>query len=177
MKQNGKTVSAGNNRDRNTYVKRQLTQALEELLKTKPLEALSVQELCETAMVGRASFYRNFTSKEDILRRRIQDLLEDWILSLSHSDDATLSSRLLDLFRHLDRHRDFCSLLHQRNLVWLLREALNGSLQIDPTLPKEEAYAKAYVTSTIFGWIELWLDRGMKETPEEIAGMFQSRGL
>ncbi len=76
MKQNGKTVSAGNNRDRNTYVKRQLTQALEELLKTKPLEALSVQELCETAMVGRASFYRNFTSKEDILRRRIQDLLE-----------------------------------------------------------------------------------------------------
>lgn len=53
MKKKVNTVSAGNNRERNTYVKKQFTQALEELLKTKPLETLSVQELCETAMVGR----------------------------------------------------------------------------------------------------------------------------
>ncbi|WP_276848328.1 TetR/AcrR family transcriptional regulator [Faecalibaculum rodentium] len=118
-------------------MKKQLTQALEKLLKAKPLETLSVQELCETAMVGRASIYRNFTSKEDILKQRIQDLLKDWILSLSDSDDRTLSSRLLNLFRLLDCHRDFCGLLHERNLVWLLRESLNDCFRIDASFPRE----------------------------------------
>ena len=40
-----------------------------------------------------------------------------------------------------------------------------------------EAYARAYVAYALYGWIEVWFQRGMKETAEEIAGLFQSQGL
>lgn len=57
-----------NNEQKNTYVKQQLTQALLELLQKKTLAEISVSELTERAGVGRVSFYRNFHTKEDILK-------------------------------------------------------------------------------------------------------------
>ena len=42
---------------------------------------------------------------------------------------------------------------------------------------KEEAYTRAYVAYTLYGWIEVWFQRGMQETAEEIAEMFQKHRL
>ena len=49
------------------YVEQKLAEALIELLNTSPLNEISVRELCNKAGVGRASFYRHFQSKEEIL--------------------------------------------------------------------------------------------------------------
>jgi hypothetical protein len=35
-----------------------------------------------------------------------------------------------------------------------------------------EAYACTYVAYTLYGWIEVWFQRGMKESPDEMAAMF-----
>ena len=60
MEQNQKTVSPMSNEGRNAYVVEQLTAALLELLRERPLGEISVSQLCEKAGVGRTSFYRNF---------------------------------------------------------------------------------------------------------------------
>lgn len=44
-----------------------LRQALTELLKIKSLEQISVQELCEEAMISRGTFYNYFYDKYDLL--------------------------------------------------------------------------------------------------------------
>ena len=59
------------NEGRNAYVIRQLTDTYLLLLKEKPASEISISELCEQAGVGRASFYRNFENREDILRNFI----------------------------------------------------------------------------------------------------------
>ena len=74
MEQNQKTVSPMSNEGRNAYVVEQLTAALLELLRERPLGEISVSQLCEKAGVGRTSFYRNFQEKEDILRAHIKEL-------------------------------------------------------------------------------------------------------
>ena len=51
MEQNKKTVSPMSNEGRNAYVVEQLTAALLELLKEKPLEEISVSQLCGRAGV------------------------------------------------------------------------------------------------------------------------------
>ena len=56
-----------NNEQKNTYVKMQITTALLELLKEKPLSDITVSELTNKAEIGRVSFYRNYQNKEDIL--------------------------------------------------------------------------------------------------------------
>ena len=55
------------NEGRNLYVITHITESLLELLKDKPLNDISISELCSHAQVGRATFYRNFEVKEDVL--------------------------------------------------------------------------------------------------------------
>ena len=68
MGQNAENVSPMSNAGRNTYVVERLTAALLELLEEELRAEIPVSRLCRRAGVGRASFYRNFESKEDILR-------------------------------------------------------------------------------------------------------------
>ena len=51
---------------RKKTVKELLGESLEELLKSKPFEKISVQEIAENCGVGRRTFYNNFTDKNDL---------------------------------------------------------------------------------------------------------------
>lgn len=177
MRQNEKTVSPMSNEGRNAYVLEHITDAMLELMRDKPIEDISISELCETAGIGRASFYRNFNSKEDILRGYIQNIFQEWTQDDQQNEDKLLSERLRSIFSHFEAHRSFYELLNQRNLIYLLKDVIVGICGPKPEHSKIEAYARAYVAYTLYGWIEVWFQRGMKETAEEIAGLFQSQGL
>lgn len=66
------------NEGRNAYVIEHLTNALLELLKDKPINDISISELVDKACVGRASFYRNYECKEDILKRYLNEKMHEW---------------------------------------------------------------------------------------------------
>ena len=176
MRQTEKNVSPMSNEGRNAYVIEHITAALLELLREKPIEEISISELCELAGIGRASFYRNFNSKEDILLAYIRKLFQEWTAEGSQSGNRPLSEFLRSLFSHFEKHRDFYELLNQRKLIYLLKDVIIGLSGPKPEQSKEEAYTRAYIAYTLYGWIEVWFQRGMQETAEEIAGMFQNRG-
>jgi AcrR family transcriptional regulator len=60
------------------YIKEQLAITLFDLIKTKEFSDISISELVNKAGVGRASFYRKYTSKEDVLSQYIIEKLEQW---------------------------------------------------------------------------------------------------
>lgn len=68
-------------------------------------------------------------------------------------------------------------LLNERELVYLLKDVIIGMCGPKPEYTKFEAYASAYTAYTLYGWIEVWIMRGMRETAEEITYMFRERGL
>ena len=177
MKQTAKNVSPFSNKARNAYVIEHITDALLELLRDKPIEAVSISELCGLAGIGRASFYRNFESKEDILRGYINKIFKEWTNEADGKDNIPLSELLGFLFEHFEKHRDFYSLLNERNLAYLLKDVIIGLCGPKPEHSKVEAYARAYVSYALYGWIEVWFQRGMQETAEEIAEMFKEQGL
>lgn len=74
MRQTEENVSPMSNEGRNAYVIKHLTEAFLSLLAKKPIEDISISELVETAGVGRASFYRNYERKEDILKAYLNSL-------------------------------------------------------------------------------------------------------
>ena len=154
MRQTEKNVSPMSNEGRNAYVIEHITDALLKLLREKPIEDISISELCELAGIGRASFYRNFNSKEDILRTYIQGLFQEWTAAGAQGENRPLSE-----FLHLLKD----------GIIALCGPQMEHS--------KEEAYTRAYVAYTLYGWIEVWFQRGMQETAEEIAEMFQKHKL
>ena len=59
-------------------VVKQIVQSLQELLSEKELHAITITMIVQKAQVGRASFYRNFSSKEDVIRQHMAGLLKEW---------------------------------------------------------------------------------------------------
>ena len=60
------------------YIKEQLALTIFDLIKTKEFHDISISELVNKAGVGRASFYRKYTSKEDVVSQYIFEKLEQW---------------------------------------------------------------------------------------------------
>lgn len=177
MRQTSKNVSPFSNKARNAYVIEHITGSLLKLIQDKPVGDISISELCDLAGIGRASFYRNFESKEDILRGYINKIFKEWIDEADRKKDRPLSELLGLLFAHFEKHRDFYSLINERNLVYLLKDTIIGLCGPKPEHSKIEAYASAYAAYTLYGWIEVWFQRGMQETAEEITEIFESQGL
>ena len=177
MRQTHKNVSPFSNEARNAYVIEHITDALLKLLKDKPIGDISISELCGLAGTGRASFYRNFESKEDILLRYIHKIFREWTDETDKKENRPLNELLGLLFAHFEKHKDFYSLLNERNLIYLLKDVIIGLYGPKPEHCKEEAYARAYFAYALYGWIEVWFQRGMQESAEEIAGMFRNQGL
>ena len=176
MIQTPKNFSPFRNKDRNAYVIEHITDALLELLQDKPVGDISISELCDLAGIGRASFYRNFESKEDILQRYINKIFQEWS-DKDSKQNKPLSEFLYAMFAHFEKHREFYELLNKRKLIYLLKDVIIGICGPKPEHSKEEAYVKAYVAYALYGWIEVWFQRGMQETTDEIAEMFKGLGL
>lgn len=177
MKQIPKNVSPMSNEGRNTYVIEHLTDTLLELLHNKPIDSISISSLCSGAGVGRASFYRNFKSKEDILKIYINKLFYEFVNDAASQNDQPLNVMVKLLFMHFEEHRDFYKILNDRGLIYLLKDVIINIYGAKPEHSKTEAYAKTSVAYTLYGWIELWFQRGMEESAEELSDVFKTHGL
>ena len=159
------------NEGRNAYVVEQLTGALLALLEEKPLAEISISQLCEKAGVGRTSFYRNFQEKEDILHARVYHLFKEWTGLLG--EGAPLDRLILAMFSHFEEHRDFYALLNRRGLIGLLKDVILKLCGFRPDQEAKAAYASAFAAYSLYGWVEVWFLRGMKESAAEMAALFR----
>lgn len=177
MRQTSKNVSPMSNEGRNTYVIKRLTEAFLSLLAKKPMEDISVSELVDAAGVGRASFYRNYERKEDILKSYLTTLFHEWTDEFYKDSEMPLSEQVRTMISHFEKYRSFYQLLNERGLTYLLKDVIIGICGPKPEYEKVQAYATAFVAYTLYGWIDVWFQRGMVETADEIAELFRAQGL
>lgn len=177
MRQSKETVSPMSNEGRNAYVIEHLHEALLSLLAQKPLEKISISELVMAAGVGRASFYRNYHCKEDIIKEHLHMLFQEWRAVWEQSADALLSEQMRAMISHFEHHRQFYQLLSKRGMVYLIKDVIIEMLDCKPEQDMAQAYASAFAAYSLYGWIEMWFQRGMRESGDEIAGLFQAQGL
>jgi len=175
MRQTEQNVSSMSNEGRNAYVVEHLTDALLRLLEEKTMSEISVSELVDAAGVGRASFYRNFECKEDILKRYLDRKVHEW---MDNWDNALpLSEQIRRMIAHFEANRSFYTLLNDRGLTYLLKDVMIGLRGPKPEDDKVQAYATAFFAYALYGWIETWFQRGMKESADEMAELFKAQGL
>lgn len=177
MRQIKQSVSSMSNEGRNAYVTEHITEAFLSLLSDKPIGEISISELVEKAGVGRASFYRNFDCKEDILRGYLSEKFHEWTDEWEKNSGAPLSEQLRTMIAHFEKHRSFYQLLNDRGLIYFLKDAIIGICGPKPEYEAAQAYMTAFVAYTLYGWIDVWFQRGMKESADEIAALFQNAGL
>ena len=154
----------------NEHVVQSIIDALLILLKTQMLEEIRIVDLVQLAEVSRNSFYRNFTDKDDVLRRYISDVTDKWYQKagmdfFSYRKDYQF---FIPLLYFLYEYRDLTSILIRNGKLHLLKEEfdhraltlLNGA---------EDPWYFAYVSGGVFSVYRRWAETGYEKTPEEIA--------
>ena len=146
-------------------VVKQIVQSLLELLSEKELHAITITMIVQKAQVGRASFYRNFSSKEDVIRQHMAGLLKEW--GEAYEALGRLDELLPSLLRHFYKHRDFYLLLYKRGLSHYILDAVRGAMDFSGK-SDAEVYSLNWFAGGLYGVVTEWLRRGMEGPPEEV---------
>jgi len=156
----------------NILVKDAMTEALLKLLKNKNLEEISITEITKKAGVGRVSFYRNFNSKEDILKKYTDQLTDEFVKEQTFKYDSTrFKEYIVMLFEHLNKHKEYCKLLYNNNLLYLVKDTFDKYF-LKGTTNKKEQFNRIYISGGLFNIFEFWLVNGCQESPRELSNMF-----
>ena len=160
-------------------VKRCITAALFSLLEEKSLSDLRITEIIERAGVARASFYRNYRTKEDVLVTLIRDVLERFgdEMRLDQGTFYTYENVLLS-FRYFQSNREYILDLYRSGFISVLMEELNrfhesveGSMPV-ASIGKYELYI--YI-GALLNTALIWLTQDAETSPEELARFFLER--
>lgn len=165
------------NTEKNSYVKKQITNALLMILKEKELKTISISEFTTTAQVIRISFYRNYDNKESIIREYMSFTLNEWNKEHPKADKDTEDDILGDIFAYITEYKDFYLLLRDRGIFYFFKDIIINILGPKPEYPNFGAYTAAFIANGIYGWIEEWFLRGMQESGEEMTRLLKSRKL
>ena len=162
-----------------------LAKALIDLLAEKPLSAISVSELTKRAGVARVTFYRNFSSKEEVLERHVAGIVRTYerevtrgigFASFIREENIVLLARYFQrnelLVRRLIENRlgDYLRLAMERSVLAL---SLASERSAD-----ERRLAEAYANA-LFGVLANWTLNGCRDDPKPLARLmcelFQDR--
>ena len=97
-----------------------LFHAFQELMKEKDFDSITVKELCNTALVRTATFYKHFSDKYDFFQFMIQELLKEY------HHDTEEKTNLDGIDYYISLIKDALSLL-QDNVI-LLRAISSDSM-------------------------------------------------
>lgn len=167
-----------NNTEKNTFSTRLIIESTLELLKDKEITDISISEISKRSGISRMTIYRNFNTKEEIVKKYILNLLKNWIhyhtIASTRTETDTMFVRLFEI---LQDNKEIFLLLKKRSLLYLLREILKDVL--GPSKEKENfvAYLSAFYFSGIFGWIEEWINRGMVDSADMIETFLRNREI
>jgi AcrR family transcriptional regulator len=160
------------------YTRQVIRESFLRILKGKPIQKITVTEICGRAQVNRATFYRHYRSPYDLLEQIQDDLYGEMtvkVIERMRQDVNALERQAFDLIRD---NVDLCSILMSENGG---RQFLGRvmSLSREKTLASWKArfpgasrtrmdYLFAFVMSGSVAVIEQWVRTGMKETPLEL---------
>ena len=168
-----------------------LQHALISLILKKGYEAITIEDICEAANIGRSTFYAHYTSKDDLkrsglesLRRQLVDRQRHALATPGDIRDRSLGFSLT-MFEHARDHIDlYRALVGGRGgtvalgsirqiLSDLVRDELAATLDKNSAdvIPRE--LVVQYVVGAYMAVLTWWLDGGAKLPPQRMDAMFR----
>ena len=158
------------------YLKECMGTALLELMKDKPMEKISIEEMTAKADVGRSTYFRYFKSKEEVLAFKIVCLWKRF--TEEHQAEHIVSGSPEETklyFEFCLSIRPISDLLYATGHQHVI---LDAYLQIIvPVIEGADAktyYLVQFLAYAVFGLMNAWVLRGYKETPEEMAEIIRA---
>lgn len=156
-------------------LKERMADALLELLAEKPYAEISVSEITDRADVGRATYYRHFASKDDVLLYKFQTIFDN----VPHQNKPFHEHTLEDVttffeeyFGNLAANKDVLEQVYSANLDYLLfiyMYRFTVTASAGGTLLTR--YRVALHSASTFAIVDQWITSGFEQSPEELTDM------
>ncbi|MGN1343672.1 MAG: TetR/AcrR family transcriptional regulator [Traorella sp.] len=145
-----------------------ISEALFELMEQKEYHSITISEITNQAKVGRVSFYRNFSSKEEIIQKWLDKITYTFLeqSSINYEKDS-LQEYFFKLFTHLSHYKKETTLIYQADLFHLLKEEFE-KVFIESN-KKYDNYKSYFIIGGIFNVYYYWVMNDFKETPKELS--------
>jgi AcrR family transcriptional regulator len=168
-----------------------LQHALNSLILKKDYEAITVQDICDAANVGRSTFYAHYTSKDDLkrkgfekLHKELVDRQKEVLATAAHDKHRSLGFSL-GMFEHARDHlENYRALVGGRGgdiSLGTIRKILSnlvsdelanaGAKKSADVIPRE--LVVQYIVGAYMAVLTWWLDGGAKLPPKRVDAMFR----
>jgi len=159
-------------------------EALHALLKKEDFHDITVSEIIKKAGISRATFYRHFKSKEDIIRVSVRLFfsffhheIEGFYRHQREEDEIFL---IQQFFKHVGERRALVDMVIEANLEGLMIEGIRGIIHTQkdqfysliPRNPAIEDYTIDLVALSAWGLIARWMRNGQKETTRDLSKIY-----
>lgn len=158
---------------RSEISKSDLADALVLLLEKKEYQKISIQEIVDRAGLSRMAYYRNFESKDDILRFYLGKITDRFVKETQIDyDNLELDEYIAMLFTHLEQWASFCRLLQNNGLLHFVKSEFDRIFE-GKAGTAAERYQYSFAAGGLFNIFSQWLSGNCKETPGELAQIFR----
>lgn len=170
------------------YTKMVLKQSLLELLRQRPIEKITVKDICERADINRGTFYTHFSDPYDLLHQIENELFDEIASSIESSLKAEAISGLLEqIFESIQKNKELCRILFSdygdkiflRRILYIAHDrSIEEWKKLIPAL-KDEQLELLYLffANGCAAIIQHWIQNDMKESPRELSDMIEKLSL
>ncbi|HHU29158.1 MAG TPA: TetR/AcrR family transcriptional regulator [Firmicutes bacterium] len=158
-----------------------LEESLITLMEKKDISKITIKEICEKADINRSTFYAHYRDQYDLLRKienkflaAIQAYLENF--DKKYTEDIVLITE--KIFQYIRKNARICRLLlsergdftFQKKIMKLVYDLIISEITGNNKITKEDAeYVYSFTVSGCVGFVQKWLDDGMKKSPRCMA--------
>lgn len=163
--------------------KRLLKEGLLHLLKEKPLDKITVSELCAESDINRSTFYRHYELPRDILTEMEQNLVKNIpsVPMVFHDvKEAQISAEIIFKYLYLHSHelkilfeyktdQDFALVIDEFYKKFL--EATSNISSIKNLDADSTKLLSTYCAGGIFFLLRQWISEDIEKTPKELVDL------
>lgn len=161
------------NQESNRLTREALEISLMQLLEKKELAKITISELVHRAGVSRAAFYRNYSSKEQMLEEIFGKTVQKIMDKLGQFNLRTeLYQVWIILFKEAKKEARLISLAVEYNLEKYLTQAVFNFLEKRQQSKREaSSYIHSFWSSALVSVLSKWIKDGMQVPAEKIASL------
>lgn len=144
----------------NQYTKKYIVDALCILLENEKFSDITVKEIVEKAGVGRATFYRNFKDKEDVLTYKFEEIAEQFSMSEEPKTKEHLYYSIAKILFILQNNKKLMKNIFRSNVEYLYFNFLNSGMKclIQEKSNINNSYAHLGYSGALYNITKEWIN-------------------
>lgn len=158
--------------DDSERTKSYITEAVFLLMKEKQYDKINVTDIAKKAGIGRVTFYRHFTSKDDVIVKYFQKETASLISFIPKSQKTKddYYEVIFTVFHFLREKKDVIQLIINAGLEMLYLDFLNEQflLRFERSAAVEKSYSAYYAAGCLFNVSLQWIKNDCRESVKHI---------